>query len=264
MNANDPKKNIVNQTGSHSLHDLTQIVSTALAPFSPAAAVVSAIQMLLGKASTEFEKRKLLSLMQHLQNELAGVKAERAQIKDDLYEVFVNASEAVHRTPSDAKIKRFARIISGHIKGSTDWDGTSVALRLVDRMDDIHIRILNEAWLHTPVIQNDSQVKISFYINDPSSHVVNPADDGKMSFADTKSDLEACDILEHLKGWKAREITLFCNEMMALGLLHDNDQGTFDKGPVFSFTEAGVWLLPMIENINSARMNNPEDLKGDP
>jgi hypothetical protein len=259
MNANDPKQNLVNQTGSHSLHDLTQIVSTALAPFSPAAAVVSAIQTLLGKAGTEFEKRKILTLMQHLQTELAGVKTDRAQIKEDLYEVFVNASEGVHRTPSGAKIKRFARIISGHITGTTDWDGTSVALRLVDRMDDIHIRILNEAWLHAPVIASDSQVKVCFYINDPGSYVVNSADDGKISFSNTKSDLKACDILEYLEGWKAREITLFCIEMMALGLLHDNDQGTFDKGPVFSFTEAGVWLLPKIENIDSERMHNPSE-----
>ena len=180
MSPKEPSQNHLNQLGSHSFRDLTEVITTALAPFSPSVAVIAAISALLGKAGSEFEKRKLVRLIELLQKELASVKNTQARIQDDLYEVFVNASEAVHRTPSDAKINRFARIIAGHVTGETDWDGTSVALRLVDRMDDIHIKILNEAWLNAPVIAADTHTRITFFINDPNSYVVHPADDGKM------------------------------------------------------------------------------------
>lgn len=166
---------------------------------------------------------------------LRNLESKNFIIAKDVEEAVLIAIEGVQRAVTTEQIQRFAKIISGHIEGASGWDETATALRTLSGLEDVHIKILNEASIHG----RKSDGRFSFYIKDE-----NFPKPGMKSGTAPKADFN---ILEIMSDRNKNEVTMFSMELIAKGLLHDGDQGQISTGPVFTLTEAAIWFLAKIE-----------------
>ncbi|MFQ7900390.1 hypothetical protein ACHT8Q_11355 [Stutzerimonas degradans] len=202
-------------------------------------ASAAAIGALLSYGNSQRAKIKQEYLASQIKKQLEQHKNSIHNLNENLHEAIILAIQGVQSAVSTDKINRFAKIISGHIINSSSWDETATALRAIASLEDIHIQIISEASLHI----NTGNGQAKFYIETPNFP--------KPGMIDGRSTAPTLNILTLLTGRSHTEVEMFCMELMSKGLLHDNGQGSFDKGPVYTLTPAAFWLLQKIESMES-------------
>lgn len=232
----EPQETSISKLGEYYENAAGPALTALLALIDPTFAVASAIGGLLSYGNSQRAKVKQGYLAHQIKEQLEAHKADISSLNENLYEVVSLAVQGLESTVSTDKIDRFAKIISGHIIENSTWDETATALRAISSMEDIHIKILSEAALYA---DNNKQVK--FYIATP--------DFPKPGMTNGRSVEPSVDILKKLDGRNYSEVRMFCMELMSKGLLHDDGQGAFEKGPVFTLTDASFWLLGKVESI---------------
>ncbi|PHR68280.1 MAG: hypothetical protein COA55_01450 [Alcanivorax sp.] len=264
LTTNAPKDTKLSKIGSIYNGLGGEALMAFLTALNPALAPAAMIGGLLNLAYTERSQYKLDFLLGSIESRLQDARDRIDQIDENLEEALEFAAQGVKTATSKEKIERFAKIISGHVIDGSSWDETATALRTLTGLEDVHIEVLSAA---SQISDVKSGGRGSFYINDPKSHLRNTSaktyDDvlsGSIGMAESRAGNDFLshhyketvkpDILEFLRDRSATEVTLFCNEMMAKGLLHDNDQGDFSEGPVFTLTSAAYWFLAKIEIIS--------------
>jgi|SynMetStandDraft_2_1070026.scaffolds.fasta_scaffold06627_2 hypothetical protein len=215
---------------------LAVLLTTINPTFGAAAAAIGA---LLSYGNSQRTKIKQGYLAEQIRLQLEQHKNSIETLNENLHEAVTLAIQGVQSAVSTEKINRFAKIISGHIINNSSWDETATALRAITDLEDIHIKIISEASLHI----DPSSRTAKFYIDTPNFP--------KPGFIDGRSTAPTIDILTKLGGRNRTEVQMFCMELMSKGLLHDNDQGSFSTGPVYTLTEAAFWLLAKIEHMSS-------------
>lgn len=206
-----------------------------LTAINPGFGFLSAASTLLSYGSTSKFQMKAEFFYKNLAAELKKVEKKIDSVPDDIEEAIIIALDGIKTSVTQEKVQRFAKIIAGHSVGNTSWDETASALRILSDLEDIHISILTQASLYGK-IEGD---KFGFFIKD--DEYKSP---GMRAGVSAKINL---DLLDKLPGRNKTEIQLFCMELMAKGLLHDNDQGQTRDGPVFTLTNAAIWFLAKIE-----------------
>lgn len=206
-----------------------------LTAINPAFAFLSSASTLLSYGSTSKFQMKSEFFYKNLAEELRKVEEKIDSLPEDIEEAIIIALDGIRTSVSQEKIQRFAKIIAGHSVGNTSWDETASALKILSGLEDIHISILAQASIYGKIEGR----KFGFFIKDDeySPLGMSAGMRAKINF----------DLLDKLPGRNKTEIQLFCMELMAKGLLHDNDQGQTRAGPVFTLTNAAIWFLAKIE-----------------
>lgn len=199
-------------------------------------AIAASIGGLLSYGNSQRTKVKQEYFAEQIKVQLEQHKAAISNLNENLHEAVILALRGVESAASKEKIDRFARIVSGHIIQNSPWNETATALRIISDLEDIHIEILFKASLNIEVESG----KAKFYVLDSKYSSAGGMIDGPLN-------PPSIDIVEALGGAGNAEVRMFCMELMSKGLLHDNDQGAFIKGPVFTLTEAAFWLLEKIK-----------------
>lgn len=194
-----------------------------------------AIGTLLSYASSMRGKAKNDIFAHSIIERLNKLETHSLHVSEDLEEAVLIAIDGVQRAVTEAQIQRFAKIISGHIIGTSGWDETATALRTLSGLEDIHIQILNEASIHG----QKADGRFGFYIKDED--FPRP---GMKSGTAPKVEFNILEVMPHRD---KREIMLFSVELVGKGLLNDGDQGQIGTGQVFTLTEAAIWFLAKIE-----------------
>jgi hypothetical protein len=236
----EPKDTSISKIGEYYENGAGPALTACLALIDPTFGVASAIGGLLSYGNSQRSKLKQGYLAHKIKEQLDGHKEEISSINENLHEAISLAVHGLESTVSTEKIDRFAKIISGHIIENSIWDETATALRTIANLEDIHIEILSNASLCYD--HNNKQAK--FYIETP--------DFPKPGMIDGRSIEPSINILDKLNNRSHAEVRMFCMELMSKGLIHNNGQGAFSKGPVFTLTDAAFWLLTKIEDIKNS------------
>lgn len=233
-----PKNTAISTLGSVYEKTGAPALVAVLTAIDPSFGFAAAIGSLLSYGNSQRSKVKTGYVAQKVAEQLQSCENSINKINENLHEAINLAMQGIESSVTINKLDRFARIISGHIIYSHSWDETATALRAISSLEDIHIEILNQASSNINI--TDRQAR--FYIKTP-----NFPKPGMINGSTTPPTI---DILEKLNKRGHTEVRMFCMELMSKGLLHDNDQGKFDQGPVFTLTDAAFWLLAKIELIS--------------
>lgn len=238
-----PKSTVISNLGETYESAAGPALAAMLTLIDPTFGVTAtAIGGLVSYGNSQRSKVKFAYFAKKVEEHLNKHDGDIESLNENLYEAIGLAIQGVESSVTTEKIERFARIISGHIIENNSWDETATALRAISSLEDIHIQILSEASYHKS--SEDQQAR--FYISTPNFPT--PGMIGGTAIS------PSVDILEKLDGRNHTEVRMFCMELMSKGILHDNGQGRFDKGPVFTLTEAAFWLLAKIEIISENKL----------
>jgi hypothetical protein len=237
----DQKNTVISTLGDIYERSGAPALVKLLTTVDPSFTAAGAIGDLLVYGSSERAKCKNAYFAAKLEEQLKENTENIKRIEESLYEAVVLAIQGVQTAVSKDKIDRFAKIVAGHAERKSSWEETATALRAISTLEDIHIDILSTAARYP----RDNDKEARFFVRTPRFRG-SPFLNGK---AVVEPELE---ILGALEERTCTEITMYCMELMAKGFLHDNDQGQFDKGPVFTLTDAAYWLLVKIELISGS------------
>lgn len=213
-----------------------------LALVDPTCGVTAAsIGSLLSYAKTQRDALKADYFAYSIKKRLDSHEKESLRIDENLHEAMKIALRGVEDSVTISKIERFSKIIAGHISKITSWDETATALRMLTDLEDIHITILSE----TSQKGSDNEGKYWFYIKEAGFNNMAFSENGR----NAKPTFDILSVLPD--GYHSSVVKLFSMQLMAKGLLHDNDQGHFDQGPVFTLTDAAIWFMAKIELASS-------------
>lgn len=234
----EPKETSVSKLGRHYDNGAGPALTALLTAIDPTFGAASAIGGLLSYAHSKRSGLKHEYLVRKIQEQLEEHEGDINNINENIHEVLSLTIQGLESAVTTEKIDRFAKIMSDHIIENCPWDETATALRAISSLEDIHMHILSNAWHYYSNEHNEAK----FYILTPNFP--------RPGIIDGRSTVPSIDILESLGGRGHTEVRMFCMELMSKGLLHDNGQGSFDKGPVFTLTDAADWLLRKVENLS--------------
>lgn len=202
------------------------------------AAGLGGIDRLASKHATDFQFKRVRYLIAALDRKVDKTITQPGS--DDFYAALHTSLDAVMQTQSHEKVERFATVLAGTWDSqSSNWNEVSQTLRLIRDLEDIHIRILNEARKLEEIRTNST-----FTIGNSGYSTSVPLD-------------------EKLAGIDPRLLQLCLSDLTAKGLLNDSfnqvkstafgSSADINKPPTpskiaYSISPLGLWFLDSIAN----------------
>ena len=105
------------------------------------------LDILIGGGGQKIQQRRIEHFISELDVRLKEIETSSNPSDEELFDITLLALEQTVRTRSENKRARFAQIIAKQISTGGKFDAAETAIRLVGELDDIHIEILNAAFL---------------------------------------------------------------------------------------------------------------------
>ena len=193
----------------------------------------SSIDLILSKNGQDYVIKRIDTFLEEINSRLKVIENDTIKINDEeaLFDLFQTAFESVSKTRSKQKIKRFAAITSDCLIHDRNWDETEAAMRLISDLTDTHIQILD--------ICENAPISESEAFNGLRATSVL----GKNKDLDIQSLITEFDYLSDAA------LKMYCSELVARGLLHDEGIGRWDTGSIELIvpTDLTSWLLDKIK-----------------
>lgn len=230
----NPLVEIGDQIDRNGLLTVTSILPFIEPVFGSAA---HSIATLFCMASTRQRAKKQLLVLADIVSRLERIEVSSPiRTPDDIEEAIAIAIDGIEKTREKIKLRSFAKIIAGYCAAS-DQKGlqmdTQNALRLVSVLDEIHIKVL-----HIASLEGQQEKGICRYYFTPENY--------QKRMKEGLGPKPSLNMQERLQV-SEEEIHLVSMQLMAQGLIHDNDSSASAHGLVFAITKAGMWFLSQIE-----------------
>lgn len=192
---------------------------------------------LLVDSGQKFKEQRIEGLITEINERLSKIEKpldpKAIQNSQEMYDMLIFAFEQSSRTRSEMKRNNFAKIITNQIIDPIDWDKADTILRLLARLNEIHIGILKEA-LETPICDEPFEGLKVICLNEPASV--------------TPKGVPPGDLSKKITGINESILRFHCAELISMGLLKDEGVGRFGTGPLTYFvaTEMAVLLFEQI------------------
>lgn len=191
----------------------------------------STLDTLIGGGGQKIQQRRIEHFISELNTRLNEIEAStRPPSDEELFDITLLALEHVVKTRSENKRARFAQIIAKQISAGGKFDAAETAIRLVGELDDIHIEILNAAFLAPLQPAPFDYLRVVTIAPTPLPTASGkPPPQLKEIFPDLSDEI----------------LRLICSELVAKGLLKDEGVGRWDtKGmEYFTTTTLTHWLF---------------------
>jgi len=198
----------------------------------------SALDTLLAGEGTRIGQKRVDDFLNGLQERLQQVEgAQDIPPGEEFFDLMMQAFDAVLRTRSEAKRRRFATLVANQVQRQTPWEEAEAALQIVSELSDAHICILVAA-LHAPpcggvfgglrVITTEER----------------PIGEGQAG--------SPAQITGLVHGYGLSALRLICSQLVARGLLHDEGVGRMGTKAMqyFVVTPTAHWLIDWIKESN--------------
>lgn len=238
MTTKTSSKNILIKIGEQ-IDDKGILSVTSILPFiNPIfGSAANTIATLFCMASTKHRAKKQALVLADIISRLESLEISfPIDTPDDIEEAIATTIDGIIRTREAIKLRSFAKIIAGYCAAQDKighQNDTRNALRLVSSLDEIHINIL-----HLVSLEGQQEDGICRYYFTPENY--------RSHMKDGHGPSPSLNMKDRLR-ISEEEIHLLSMQLMAQGLLHDNDSNASAPGLVFTLTKAGMWLLSQIE-----------------
>jgi hypothetical protein len=195
----------------------------------------SQIDLLLNKRGNDFVTKRLQTFITELQEQLKTLQSQVLKADDEaLFDLLQIATEEVSKTRSNERIKQFSRVVSNYLTKNVAWDEANAAMRILSDITELHIRILQYA-INLPLskekVTSDLQV---FYVDHMKKGNTKPL------------------IFDEFPNISESTLRMYCSELVAKGLLHDEGIGRWGRSNMQLLTPTSMtnWLLDTIASAN--------------
>lgn len=199
--------------------------------------VGSAIDTLLAGQGLEWQYKRLEYFIAQLKTRLDFLEG-RGQLREitpnePFYDFTRHTFEKIIGTASRDKIRLFANIFQRQMQSTDGWQDAEVAVRLLDELTETHIRIL-QITEKAPICGGSFEGIRAVHLR---------RDDPGNDFSGGPLDLESA-----IPGVKRIALMMFCSELVARGLLHDEGNGRIEVKAMefFTSTELTRWFIGWI------------------
>ena len=195
----------------------------------------SQIDLLLNKRGNDFVSKRLQTFITELQEQLKTLQRQVLKADDEaLFDLLQIAIEEVSKTRVDDRIKQFSRVISNYLTKSVTWDEANAAMRILSDITELHIRILQYAINLPPSKEKVTSGLQVFYVDHMKKGNTKPL------------------IFDELPNITESTLRMYCSELIAKGLLHDEGVRRFGGSNIQILTPTNMtnWLLDTIASAN--------------
>ena len=168
----------------------------------------SQIDLLLNKQGNDFVTKRLQTFITELQEQLKTLQNKALKTDDEaLFDLLQIAIEEVSKTRANERIKQFSRVISNYLTKSVAWDEANAAMRILSEITELHIRILQYAISLPPSKEEATRGLQVFCVCHMKKGYTKPL------------------IFDEFPNISESTLRMYCSELIAKGLLHDEGIG---------------------------------------
>ncbi|MFH5834218.1 hypothetical protein [Halalkalibaculum sp. DA384] len=232
--------------------DLDNTLNKALKKYEETTTLRAAVQLIPyvgGPLDTllaaKIHQERILDFLEDLNQRLKRVELEkRIEPDEEFYDFMLSIFEGAQRTRSNEKRGQFAEIVKNKILDNGDWEEAETATRLLNQLDDIHIKILITAF-NAPKCDEPFE----------DLRVISIEDDilESDSFYENSGPVQPLYLPELFSDQSIYTIRMVCSELVSRGLLHDEGIGRINMGAMefFVATDLANWFLEWIQEENT-------------
>ncbi|MCK4392475.1 hypothetical protein KAX17_06180 [Candidatus Bipolaricaulota bacterium] len=197
--------------------------------------VGSAIDTLLCGKGAKIQHERVLHFLEELKRRLQKVEAVVGLgDEEDLFDLMLNVFDAVIRTKSEEKRKRFAALVTNQVVEKRPWEEADMAVWLLGGLSDLHVEILKQA-KNAPLCDRPFENLKVLTLKEPAYEV--------------KGGTQPLSLVGALPQYSDTALRMACAELVSKGLLRDEGVGHLDTNAMEYFVETNLteWLLEWLE-----------------
>jgi hypothetical protein len=205
--------------------------------------VGGALDTLFSEKGAQIQQQRIAKLLENLDSRLNRVeKARELPATEEFFDLMLAVFERVVRTRSQAKIERFANLVSKQAIELRPWEDVEAAVRLLGELDDYHLWVLREI-ASAPVIEGGSSRRANTLLEPIVELTKDPQGPFMMP------------LTLRFPSISPAKLRLLCAELLSKGLLQDEGIGRWGVRAMEMFTPTDLadWFIGWIESAPDVR-----------
>ena len=201
--------------------------------------VGGALDTLFSNCGSKIQQDRIKGFLDDLNLRLSKLENRKElEVSEEFYDLALSVFEGVVKTRSQEKRSHFASIIANKIATDLPWEEAEVATRLLNSLDEIHIKLLLKA-VKAPVCESPFD---DLHVVTLSEHPFGKREKGRPLILRTE-----------FSGYSIDALRMLCSELVSKGLLYDEGVGRVDVKAMEYFVATGLakWFLSWITDKNA-------------